>query len=155
MNVSGRLIYLKVKPDGILCGVKKLYTLTVRGNIVEVQAKLLNIKWLLRERREMGWKPFQSDETWIYRSAADVKVCPECKRFAARRTYNGTNIPMDFPLNEKFIGIRKRRPKVHRHKPWLKGVCRCTISWVDAIKTLETRLGKEMELVSEKLEMFP
>ena len=145
-----------VQGVGIRCGVKRLYTLTVSGNIVEVQAKLLNIKWLLKERKAIGWKPLQRDETWLYFSEADSRVCPVCKLNAARRTYNGANIQVDFPMNEGGVASFKHRfPRVHRHKQWLEGACRCTLEWVEALKTLETRLGKEMEMVSGSLGAFP
>lgn len=102
----------------------------------------------VKVRKAIGWKPFQSDETWLYFTENDSRVCPVCKRNGARRTYNGTNIPVDFPMNERFVGIRKRLPRVHRHKRWLKGICRCTIEWVDPIGTLETRFGKELEAMN-------
>ena len=130
------------------------YTLTVRGNLVEVQAKLLNIKYLVDARREEGWKPFQSDETWIY-FAMPTGACPVCKAFAAQRSFNGTIMQMNFPMSERYVGIRKRLPRVHRNRPWLKGFCRCNIEWKDPVGTLERRLGREMKTVSEKLAMFP
>lgn len=132
-----------------------MYDLTVRGSPAEVLAKLLNIRAVVKGRKEEGWKPFQADETWIYFSEQDSRVCPVCKANGARRSYNGTIIQVEFPRNERFIGIRKRLPRVHQHKPWLKGICRCTIEWRDPVGTLETRLGKEMELVSTNLEAFP
>ena len=128
--------------------MKKFYTLTVRGDLVQVAEKILMIRKLVKGRKAEGWKLFRADETWIYFAMADNNVCPVCKQFAAQRSFNGTIMQMNFPASEKFIGIRKRLPRVHRNRPWLKGWCRCNIEWVDPIGTLETRLGKEMKLFS-------
>ena len=130
--------------------MNEFYTLIVKGDPLEVQAKMVNIKYIVRARKEMGWKAFQSDETWHYKSMEDNNVCPVCKRHAARRVYNGTIIKVEFPIQTKTYGeIEWRAPNVHIHKRWLKGKCRCKLIWQDPMGTLERRLGKEMEMVSE------
>ncbi len=130
---------------GTRIGEIVLYDITVSGDPIDIWVKIQRMRRAVNVRKTVGWKPFQSDETWLYFANHDARLCPICKQFAARKSYNGTNIPVDFPLNEKFIGIRKRLPKVHRHKPWLKGICRCNIEWVDPVGTLEKRFGEELE----------
>ena len=122
-----------------------MFTLTVSGDPIDIWVKMRRMQRAVKVRKTAGWKPFQSDEKWLYFANHDYRLCPVCEAFAARRNYNGTVIQTNFPMNEKFIGIRKRLPRVHRHKQWLKGICRCTIEWVDPIGTLEKRFGKELE----------
>jgi len=127
-----------------------MFNITIKGDPLDLWIKSRRIQRAVKVRKTDGWKPFQSDETWLYHwEPPKERVCPVCQANAARKSYNGTIIQVEFPMNEGgFTSIKWRSPRVHRHKPWLKGECRCVIEWVDPIGTLEKRLGKEMEAMN-------
>ena len=126
-----------------------LLSIRISGSITEIKRKLLAINSVVKFRQNSGWAPYQSDETWFYESEQDDNVCPVCLGFELTQFFAGAAIPFNFSRAEQIDPLHLIRPRVHEDHTELKGICRCTLEWLDSVATLAERLRLEMEEVSE------
>lgn len=125
----------------------------LRGSLDWLQIRLNWIRLTILSRKTGGWKLFQSDEEWLYDDAGDAKVCPTCKSNAEQNPWKGHEIPHFFP-NYEFISARGAgfyippvvvRPRVHSMEEYLYlgGECRCRLTLLFPLETMEERLHLE------------
>jgi len=124
-------------------------TINISGTLDDIKRQLTAISAVIQYRKYYGWAPFQSDENWLYESEQDDRVCPICQGFEAQQYYSGDAIPHEFPTREQIDPLHYVHPRVHQFYPELRGICRCSLIWLDAIITLAERLRVEMEDVTE------
>lgn len=121
---------------------------TVSGTFTDIRNKLLAISAIVKHRKYSGWPPFQSDEEWLYESEQDDRVCPICQGFEAQQYYAGDAIPHEFPTREQIEPLHYVHPRVHQYHEELRGDCRCSLTWIEPIETLRTRLEDEIKEVA-------
>lgn len=121
---------------------------TVSGTFSDIRNKLLAISAVVKNRKYNGWPPFQADEEWFYESEQDDRVCPICLGFEAQQYYSGDAIPFDFPTREQIDPLRYVHPRVHQFYTEMRGICRCSLTWIDPIGTLRARLEEEIKEVA-------
>lgn len=125
----------------------------IRGSLDYLQLNLVRIHQVVMHRKTGGWPIFQADETWMYETAGDDRVCPFCRGFEADNPWRGNEIPHFFPrlfyegsrMGGTYTTDVIVRPNVHEMEEYsfLKGECRCKIRLLNAAETLERRLHKE------------
>lgn len=118
--------------------------ITVSGTLAEVREKILAISAMVQYRKNYGWKPFQPDETWLYESEQDDRVCHVCQGFESQQYFSGDAIPHEFPAREQIDPLHYVHPHVHQTYPELLGLCRCSLIWLDPVIVLAERLRLEM-----------
>lgn len=108
--------------------------------------KLGQVQEIARNRAAVGWEPLLPDESWMFMTMGDERVCPVCggeERKIARFTgyrehkvYQGSAIPGEFPFYN-FETPTLIRPLIHNN-------CRCRLEWIDPVGTLQRRLHAEL-----------
>lgn len=121
--------------------------IVISGPLNILKTKLLAISATIKNRKYNGWPPFQSDETWLYESEQDDRVCPICQEFEAQQYYSGDAIPHNFPTEEQIDPLHYVHPRVHEAYPALRGECRCRLTWQNPREVLVERLTREIEAV--------
>jgi len=116
----------------------------VSGSLEIIRNQLLAISAVVKYRKYYGWLPFQFDETWLYESEQDDRVCPVCQGFEAQQYYAGNAIPHNFPTEEQIDPLHYVHPRVHEAHPELRGECRCSLTWLNPMVTIVERLRNEM-----------
>jgi len=117
------------------------------GSLYTLREKAWALLRVVRRRQAEGFKLFQPDEEWIYRSEGDARVCPFCRGFENDNPWRGDEIPHFFPrriLEGTGVNLVVR-PNVHETPglTFLHRECRCTMRMVDMGETFERRLHKE------------
>lgn len=116
----------------------------VSGTFEEVERKLLAALAVIIYRKNAGWSMFQDDEDWIYTNFGDENVCPTCHGFT--RAWSGSELAGWF--TEKYrLTQNTVHPNVHEMQDYtyLRGECRCTLTWRGYLEVLIRRLFDEME----------
>lgn len=117
--------------------------ITISGTLEEIHAKVRGMLAVTTYRKHAGWSMFQDDEDWIYTNFGDENVCPSCHGFT--RAWNGSELAGWF--TEKYrLTQNTVHPNVHEMQDYtyLRGECRCTLTWRDYLELLRDRLFDEL-----------
>ena len=118
----------------------------ISGTLEEVGPRLMAMHAVIQYHKMAGWNLFQSDENWDYATRKDNLVCPICQGLEGE--YNGTDIPIDFGAWQR-QGQNIVYPNTHESVKgivsYLRGDCRCSLTWDDYLFVLCERLFEEME----------
>lgn len=121
-----------------------LVEIVIRGNLETLLRYCLQMKGVSALRKSTGWELFQDDEDWTYEAQMDERVCPTCREYDIIKSFSGSRIPLEFPAREVLDSKTELYPRVHKTRPWLKGICRCIMRWIGASIVLAERFGREL-----------
>lgn len=110
--------------------------LTVHGNLRELKGKLGRMQSVIRYRVSYGYRKFQHDEEWRYKTMEDVKVCKEFCAPLHGNVYRGDYVIATFQYAVS-VDTKKVKANQHRH-------CRCDIDWINMHVVLVQRLHEEL-----------
>ena len=111
-----------------------LPTLSLRGTPEDLSEQVFLIKQAIIARKYKGYKVFQRDERWRYRSERDNWVCPTCDQLDRKFSlFRGDNIPGLFPTWSWRYRTRRIEPNTHDVLAKdSEGQCRCQMYWENA-----------------------
>ena len=109
-------------------------TIRLQGSPEILREQLFAIKQALALRKAKGYKVFQREERWRYRSERDNNVCPTCLELDMNFSlFRGDNVPGLFGKWDWRHKTRRINPNTHETlaKDSI-GKCRCQMYWENA-----------------------
>jgi hypothetical protein len=114
--------------------------IVISGTLQEVKQKLLALQAIIRNREVTGWRPLMNDETWLYVTAQDDRVCVSVCVPLDSRVFKGDLLASRFP-NAVFVDATTIKMNTHHPRD---AHCRCFAFWINASEVITERLRTEL-----------